>query len=115
VPRPEILALSEGLYGHPAPSREAGEEVAGSIGAGANRTGGDRFGHGDLDTHGAYPLLEVGGRTNSDGYRDGDGIGAPGDPMYSLQARHQHGVAHTLRAEGFDASEDGTGRDGGRQ
>jgi DNA (cytosine-5)-methyltransferase 1 len=52
----EILALSEGLYGHPAPSREAGEEVAGCIGAGANRTGGDRFGHGDLDTCGAYPV-----------------------------------------------------------
>jgi len=31
-PRPEILALSEGLFGHPAPSREAGQEVAGSLG-----------------------------------------------------------------------------------
>lgn len=30
--------------------------------------------------------------------------------MYTLQARHQHGVAHTFRAEGHDASEDGTGR-----
>jgi len=30
--------------------------------------------------------------------------------MYTLQARHQHGVAHTLTGEGHDASEDGTGR-----
>jgi DNA (cytosine-5)-methyltransferase 1 len=29
VPRPEVLALSEGLFGHPAPSREKGEGVAG--------------------------------------------------------------------------------------
>ena len=28
IARPEILALSEGLHGHPAPSREAGESVA---------------------------------------------------------------------------------------
>lgn len=40
----------------------------------------------------AVPLLEIGKRTNSDGYRDGDGIGHDGDPMYSLQAGAQHGV-----------------------
>ena len=62
----EILSISEGVFRHPTPSREAGE--------------------------GATPLLEVGARTNGDGYRDGDGIGEPGDPMYSLQAQHQHGV-----------------------
>lgn len=39
------------------------------------------------------PLLEVGARTNGDGYRDGDGIGEAGDPMYSLQAGKQHGIA----------------------
>lgn len=31
VPRPEILAISEGLFGHPAPSRKAGEGTAGRI------------------------------------------------------------------------------------
>jgi len=30
--------------------------------------------------------------------------------MFTLQAGAVHGVAHTLKAEGFDASEDGTGR-----
>lgn len=81
---PEILFEPDSVSGDSAPSREAWS--------------------------GATPLLEVGARTNGDGYRDGDGIGRPGDPMYSLQASKQHGVAHTLRGEGFDASEDGTGR-----
>jgi DNA (cytosine-5)-methyltransferase 1 len=33
-----------------------------------------------------------------------------GDPMFTLGARTMHGVAHTLRAEGFDGSEDGSGK-----
>ncbi len=66
----------------------------------------------------AYPLLEVGkrtGRSTSDP-RAGLGVGAESDPMFTLQASAQHGVCvtgditHTLKAEGFDASEDGTGR-----
>ncbi|MEQ6604059.1 DNA cytosine methyltransferase [Pseudomonas aeruginosa] len=70
------------------------------------------MGHGDSHANAggqvaiAYPLLEVGkqtGRSTSDP-RAGLGVGA------------QHGVCvtgditHTLKAEGFDASEDGTGR-----
>lgn len=46
VPRPEVLALSEGLFGHPAPSREAGETDSSRVvpslnasGAGTSRTG----------------------------------------------------------------------------
>ncbi|WP_412178667.1 DNA cytosine methyltransferase, partial [Pseudomonas aeruginosa] len=66
----------------------------------------------------AFPLLEVGkrtGRSTSDP-RAGLGVGAENDPMFTLQASAQHGVCvtgditHTLKAEGFDASEDGTGR-----
>ncbi len=79
-----VLFESEGLRGDPSPRRESGERVT--------------------------PLLEVGARTNGDGRRDGDGIGEAGDAMYSLQAGKQHGIAHALRGEGFDASEDGTGR-----
>lgn len=64
------------------------------------------------------PLLEVGARTGSstDDPRAGIGIGALGDPMFTLQAGKQHGVgilgdiAHALTAEGADAREDGTGR-----
>ncbi|WP_134599821.1 DNA cytosine methyltransferase [Pseudomonas aeruginosa] len=66
----------------------------------------------------AFPLLEVGkrtGRSTSDP-RAGLGVGAENDPMFTLQASAQHGVCvtgditRTLKAEGFDASEDGTGR-----
>ncbi|WP_121142346.1 DNA cytosine methyltransferase [Pseudomonas aeruginosa] len=66
----------------------------------------------------AYPLLEVGKRTGRSTFdpRAGLGVGAENDPMLTLQASAQHGVCvtgditHTLKAEGFDASEDGTGR-----
>ncbi|HFQ7154430.1 TPA: DNA cytosine methyltransferase [Pseudomonas aeruginosa] len=66
----------------------------------------------------AFPLLEVGkrtGRSTSDP-RAGLGVGAENDPMFTLQASAQHGVCvtgditHTMKAEGLDASEDGTGR-----
>lgn len=66
----------------------------------------------------AYPLLEVGKRTGRSTFdpRAGLGVGAENDPMFTLQASAQHGVCvtgditHTLKAEGLDASEDGTGR-----
>lgn len=66
----------------------------------------------------AYPLLEVGKRTGRSTFdpRAGLGVGAENDPMFTLQASAQHGVCvtgditHTLKAEGFDASKDGTGR-----
>ncbi|MFY8544400.1 DNA cytosine methyltransferase [Pseudomonas aeruginosa] len=66
----------------------------------------------------AFPLLEVGKRTGRSTFdpRAGLGVGAENDPMFTLQASAQHGVCvtgditHTLKAEGFDASEDGTGR-----
>ncbi|RPO07932.1 DNA cytosine methyltransferase [Pseudomonas aeruginosa] len=66
----------------------------------------------------AFPLLEVGKRTGRSTFdpRAGLGVGAENDPMFTLQASAQHGVCvtgditHTLKAEGFDASENGTGR-----
>jgi site-specific DNA-cytosine methylase len=63
----EILALAEGLRGDSPPRREARQDPT--------------------------PLLEIGARTSGDGERDGDGIGQPGDPMYTLQAGKQHGLA----------------------
>jgi len=118
----EILALSEGLYGHPAPSREAEEGTAGGAGVGAQATGDGfyREGLGPLavsDDNGTNQLvaqsLAIRGRDGTpqaelgtdglanailtpSGGRAGMGCGAV--------------LAHTLRAEGFDASEDGTGR-----
>lgn len=101
----EILFESESVSWNPPTRREAGARVT--------------------------PILEIGARTNSNGQRDGDGIGIEGDPMFTLQSGKQHGVAatikqrgrgacdevmdnlqvtHSLRSEGADASEDGTGR-----
>jgi DNA (cytosine-5)-methyltransferase 1 len=56
------------------------------------------------------PILEVGGRRGEGDDREGLGIGQDRDPMFTLQAGKQHGIAHTLTGEGHDASEDGTGR-----
>lgn len=74
------------------------------------------FGMGQQDWESGYaipvtPILEAGARqgTKADP-RDGIGIGKPGDPMFTLQAGKHHAVTHALTAEGFDASEDGTGR-----
>ncbi len=53
-----------------------------------------------------YPLQEIGRRPS----QNGSGVGSSDDPMFTLQAGSQHGIAHTLRGEGHDASEDGTGR-----
>lgn len=41
--------------------------------------------------------------------QNGIGITA-GGPCYTLDGHGAHAIAHTLRSEGFDASEDGTGR-----
>lgn len=47
----------------------------------------------------AYPILEVGKRTGTSTTdpRAGLGIGSDGDPMFTLQAGAQHGVAYGIR------------------
>jgi len=42
--------------------------------------------------------------------RQGCGVGAVGEPAPTLTKEFVPGIAHSLRAEGHDASEDGTGR-----
>jgi DNA (cytosine-5)-methyltransferase 1 len=71
----------------------------------------------------AIPILEPGARTgkSTTDMRAGMGVGDDGDPMFTLQAGKQHGVAcvsvtgdiaHTLNTanNGKGCSEDGTGR-----
>jgi DNA (cytosine-5)-methyltransferase 1 len=52
----------------------------------------------------AVPLQEVGKRTgvSTDDPRAGIGIGQDGDPMFTLQAGAQHGVAHAFDARQSD-------------
>lgn len=85
-----VLLERESLCGHPAPRREAGKGVAGSL---ANRArGGGGLGT-DFDCDRgvvAHPLLA---KSNS-----------------SHDESKETYIAHAFRADGFDASEDGTGR-----
>lgn len=172
----QVLFEPEGSAGDSAQSGQAGQNVAGCAanGAGSPRTvgtlgttgpgggwrvGADEAAAGQLVT----PLLEVNGRVSRTS-NSGLGIGSDSDPMFTLRAGKQHGVAiastlqgggqrghrvdaegaagghlvamqchgtnvgpmgtlkgegltsglpfiaHTLTSEGFDASEDGTGR-----
>jgi DNA (cytosine-5)-methyltransferase 1 len=92
-----VLFERQSLSGHPAPRRCAGEGASPTISS--RPTGGGGLGT-DFD-------------------RDG-GLITSHDPACTLTAREYKGalpeadlstiVAHSLRAEGFDASEDGTGR-----
>ena len=114
-----VLFERESLSGHPAPSRKARERIADSLTVGANQCSGFP---GDI-THDVSPALVSSGRGVE---RTGETRGQ--DPVIAVQAvanpltarmhkgvnttmdEGQTMVAHALRAEGFDASEDGTGR-----
>ncbi len=86
-----VLLEPDRLRGNSAPRREAGKDLARSVGESpANR--------GIPDVSPALKARDHKG-PSSDG--DGDGDGAPILPVE---------VTHSLRGEGFDASEDGTGR-----
>ena len=88
-----VLFERASLSGHPAPSREAGKGTP----AGTPRsTDGGR----DVDHARAAHLIAG---TVSSKWAKGTG-GPAGDEHYNLT------VTHALRADGFDASEDGTGR-----
>lgn len=106
-----VLFEPESLRGDNPPSREARKEITGTLGA--RTQGGGGLGT-DFDLGGGLlaepiPIQEIGKRQSGTAM-NGVGHGKAGDPMYTLQSGAVHGVAHTLKAEGFDASEDGTGR-----
>lgn len=104
--RPPVLLEPESLRGDSPPRREAGEGVVGTLEASLGRRGGQPNDHDPAGGLIAAPHDDISPALkardskgpSSDG--DGDGDGAILVPM----------VAHSLRAEGFDASEDGTGR-----
>ena len=98
-----VLFERHSLQGHPAPSRAAGKgfthPVAPSLtssGRGVERSG---------DTRGQDPVVALCMSTGQAGAEIGIGIGT------TLNCNHEAPiVTHSLRGEGFDASEDGTGR-----
>jgi DNA (cytosine-5)-methyltransferase 1 len=111
----KVLFEFDGLRRDTAPSREAGKDsaVCPTLRAGGNSTGGDRPPGTDVDTADGLQVVQpysvVGGfRMTAFGeYVDDDTASA-------MKARDFKDatdlVAHSMRGEGFDASEDGTGR-----
>lgn len=88
-----VLFERESLCGHPAPSRKAGEGTSSIVARSLAIRGRDGTPQAELGEDIANAIL------TPSGGRAGIGVGAI-----------MHSVAHSLRGEGFDASEDGTGR-----
>ena len=99
-----VLFERKGVSGNTPPRREAGQGTAGTISA--RTQGGGGLGT-DFEIDGGLTAICAGdgsgvSATVSSKWPKGSG-GPAGDEHYNL-------VAHSLRGEGFDASEDGTGR-----
>ena len=117
-----VLFERESLLGHPAPRREAGKgvaagtaqrpsgggdsglipEVCPTLVANGNKTGGIRPPGTDGDTVTSL-IVMASGQSNAPVFEN--------DQCPALTCLHEAPIiAHTLRGNGFDASEDGTGR-----
>ncbi|MEL6707625.1 MAG: DNA cytosine methyltransferase [Pseudomonadota bacterium] len=88
-----VLFERESLQRHPAPLRKQGQGVAGTLDAGLGVRGQPEGERSHLIPHVANPLTA----------RMHKGVNTTMDEGQTM-------IAHTLKAEGFDASEDGTGR-----
>lgn len=127
-PPAAVLFERESLRRDTAPGRETGQEVATGVapcfrgsGPGGGRVGGIRA---DRDAVVSMCLNGKGGSGRIDGESEtfipfhgaqitsaaNRGDPKPGDPSPTLNGDPRLMIAHTLRADGFDASEDGTGR-----
>ena len=99
-----VLFERHSLSGHPAPRREAGPGVAALIGAGVGTCGADDNQAQDGHLIAREWPADVAPTLNA---HFGDKWGL--EDQHALNGAGLF-VAHSLRAEGFDASEDGTGR-----
>ena len=129
-PAAAVLFERESLSGNPAPSREAQQEVTGTLSrrtSGGGGMGTDFECAGGLQPVNTYQnvshCLNAGGMGRIDYETESFVVHGTQDPRTGSQAfalGRNNGaenavcvtgqVAHTLRGEGFDASEDGTGR-----
>lgn len=106
----EVLSLREGMRWHPPPRRQTRErityDVASSIGASGRGVRTTR------ETRGQDPVIAVafGGNNQSGPIDVATAVNAHGGPHGRLDFESETFVTHALRADGFDASEDGTGR-----
>ena len=122
-----VLFERASLQGNPPPRREPGQRASPTLAARTRGGGGLGTDH-DLD--GGLIGVDFSYALNAGGQRrwdpngetllpilaagasgaNGAGIGKAGDPSFTLDTTGHQGVAHSLRGDGFDASEDGTGR-----
>lgn len=94
----EILFEQTGMSWHPDESIQAWKEIARHS---ANCTAGN-----DSVVGGTIPInTQIATRYISMGERTGLGIGEDGDPAYTLQANHEHGVCYCLVGNIIDRSE----------
>ena len=96
-----VLFERDSLSGHPAPRREAGEVAAGTLKACAGSGGWS-----NSADHAAAGLMVPVSNSGEVGYC----LTASAQQSLDAETETLLAVAHALRGEGFDASEDGTGR-----
>lgn len=87
----EVLALREGVCGHPSPRQQAREGTAGRAAGGVGGGG----------------VIPIGEATARQGEAHGSSamIGAPGDPMFTLTSK-QHGVMALNTSNGVPSTDD---------
>jgi DNA (cytosine-5)-methyltransferase 1 len=99
-----VLFERHSLSGHPAPRREARQAVAALTANGVGTCGAD-------DNQGqAGHLIAFGGNNCSGPIDVATALSSHGGPHGRQDFASETFVTHSLRGEGFDASEDGTGR-----
>ena len=96
-----VLFERESLSGHPAPRREAGEVAAGTLKACAGSGGWS-----NSADHAAAGLMVPVSNSGEVGYC----LTASAQQSLDAETETLLAVAHALRGDGFDASEDGSGR-----
>lgn len=97
-----VLFERASLSGHPAPRRKARKDIAGTLGARTSAGGGFET---DCELDGGLTAVARGNTDYVNSITQHVGAGVDEN-----MARDGWLIAHALRAEGFDASEDGTGR-----
>lgn len=109
-----VLFERESLSGHPAPRRTARQDVAGTLGARASAGGGLGT---DFELGGGLQISHSLNAKGGSGRIDGEGetfvahtLTAARGAACSHDPTIETFIVHALRADGFDASEDGTGR-----
>ena len=101
-PPAAVLFDAESLRGHPAPRRQASKDLAGTLAVGARSRGGTSLDDG--------ALIAYGGNNTSGPIEVATAVNAHGGPHGRLDFESETFIVHALRGEGFDGSEDGTGR-----